>query len=109
MLRKHIIYVHFLFLTVLTILVLFATREATAGLHVINHIYTLIFNSFAKVLADGAVGLLIHKTLAIMITATLFALIPALIYWIIKRKSWVYFPFLLWICWLIVTMSVLFK
>lgn len=91
---------------VLSILTVMAMPYAQHGLQELMTGYEWISNNLMQVFAGSEAGSLIRKLIALLAIPVIVGVIPALIYWIAKRKWFPYFMEFLWVTWLIQTAAI---
>lgn len=106
---KHL--VALLSLIILSVVIIFATPYVQSGLLALLSAHDWIANTLKDVFTGGQAGDVTRQLIALLAIPLLAGLIPAFIYWLIKRKGFAYFIDFVWVTWLIqaVTLVVMFK
>ncbi len=99
MLKQSVIYF------VLSLIVIFFAAYAKAFLLYAAILYAFINALFEPVFGTGLIADALSDMLTLVFTPFLLAGIPALIYWLIKRKKMPYFIELIWLFWIIFALS----
>jgi hypothetical protein len=87
-------------LSILTILTMLYAQEA---LQAIVSAHNWVSDTLTSVFSGGSAGNLIRQLLALLAIPLLIALIPAIIFWIVKRSWFPYFMHIVWVIWLVQT------
>ncbi|MDF1826745.1 MAG: hypothetical protein P1U39_00475 [Legionellaceae bacterium] len=99
MLKQSLIYL------LLSMLVIMFAKYAKLFVIYADIIYTYINTLLAPLFGSGFVGEVFRNLFTLVLVPLGIAAIPALIYWLIKRKHMPYFIELTWVLWLIIAMS----
>lgn len=95
----------------LSIVFIFAMTYAQQGLQILLNIHDWVSSQLADVFSGGERGSMARELISLLAAPLLVSLVPAVIYWIIKRSWFPYFMEMVWVIWLIQTSAliVLFK
>lgn len=99
MLKQSLVY-----LILSLLVVLFATYAKVFCIYV-NLLYVYINNLLEPLFGTGLMGEVFRDMVTLSITPCALAAIPALIYWLIKRKKMPYLLELIWVFWLTLALS----
>ncbi|MDF1684422.1 MAG: hypothetical protein P1U36_07155 [Legionellaceae bacterium] len=99
MLKQSLLYL------VLSILVIIFAKYTKLFVLYTDIFYTYINTVLEPLFGSGFVGEIFRNVFTLVLVPLALAGIPALIYWLIKRKRMPYFIELTWILWLIIAMS----
>lgn len=99
MLKKSLIYF------VLSLLVVFFAPYAKILLLYINLLYARLLQLLQPMFGSTVIGEAFRDMIALILTPLLLATIPALFYWLIKRKKIPYLIELIWLFWLVLALS----
>ncbi len=94
----------FIYLVLSLLIILFATYAKIFFVYV-NLLYVYLDNMLMPLFGSSFIGEVIRDMLTLVLTPFLLAGIPALIYWLIKRKKMPYFLELIWLLWLVLALS----
>lgn len=86
------------------LLIAFATYAKTFIVYV-DLLYAYLNNALAPLFGNGFWGLFFRDMCTLVLTPFVLASIPAVIYWLLKRKKMPYFIQLIWLFWLILALS----
>ncbi|MDF1645856.1 MAG: hypothetical protein P1U61_02590 [Legionellaceae bacterium] len=86
------------------LVVLFATYAKIFFVYV-NLLYVYIDTTLKPLFGTGLMGEALRDMITLILTPFCLAALPALIYWLIKRKIMPYFIELIWVFWLILALS----
>ena len=100
-----------IFILLLSVVILLTMPYAQHGVQYLVDIHTWISNALMQVFSGGTAGNLARGLLALLAVPVLVGLVPAIIYWLIKRRWFPYFMEFVWVTWLIevTALVVLFK
>ncbi|KTD22940.1 hypothetical protein [Legionella londiniensis] len=99
MLKQSIIYL------VASILVVLFAKYIYLIILYIDMTYVYINVKLAPIFSRSALGILIRKIVTLTVIPIALSAIPALIYWVIKRRFMPYFIQLVWLFWVIIVLS----
>ncbi len=99
MLKQSLVY-----LSLSLLIILFASYAKTFFVYV-NLFYVYLNTWLEPLFGQGLIGEAFRDMLTLMLTPFVLAGIPALIYWLVKRKKMPYFLTLIWAFWLILALS----
>lgn len=99
MLKQSLIYL------ILSFTLLFFATYAKLFFVYVNIIYSYINLGLENLFGSSFGGELVRDIITLMLVPLILAGLPALIYWLIKRKTMPYFLELLWLFWLILAIS----
>ncbi|MCH9755890.1 MAG: hypothetical protein K0U37_01695 [Gammaproteobacteria bacterium] len=99
MLKQSLIYL------VLSILVVLLATYAKIFFVYVDLLYVILNNFLEPLFGSGLIGEAFRDMVTLILTPLFLAALPALIYWLIKRKQMPYFLELTWLLWLILAMS----
>ena len=94
---------HILLLILLSVLIIMTMVYAQTGLHALLAAHDWIGNTLKEVFADGKVGDITRQLIALLSVPLLVGLIPAFLYWLVKRRAFPYFMNFVWVTWLVQT------
>lgn len=94
---------HVLLLIILSIVAILFIHQLTHFLLYIGYSHTWLSRVFQAILSGFNAGRMVSHILALVIIPFIFALIPAFIYWIIKRGEMPHLMTLVWIIWIMLT------
>ena len=86
---------------VLSLFILLSISYVHQGLQLLIDLHSWISQLLTEVFSGGQIGNLIRGLLAMLSVPVIIALIPAGIYWVIKRHWFPYFMEIIWVIWLI--------
>jgi hypothetical protein len=86
------------------LIILFATYAKIFFVY-IDLFYVYLNNALLPLFGSSFMGEAIRDMLTLVLTPFLLASLPALIYWVIKRKKMPHFIVLIWLFWLILALS----
>ena len=89
----------------LSMLVIMFAKYAKLFVLYADIFYTYINTLLEPLFGSGFVGEIFRNTFTLVLVPLTIAAIPALIYWLIKRKHMPYFVELTWLLWLVIAMS----
>lgn len=92
---------HIIALIVLSLLAVLGIAYAHQAVEILLSVHNWISDTLMEVFAGGEAGSLAKNIIAILSVPILIGLIPALLYWMIKRSWFPYFMQIVWIVWLI--------
>ena len=94
-----------------SVLVTIGMSYAQQGLQYVIQAHDWISDLLTQVFSGGQIGNIIRNTITLLTIPVLIALIPALIYWIVKRSWFPYFIDVLWVILLIESsaLAILYK
>ncbi len=99
MLRQSVIYL------ILSLLVVFLSAYVKLLFAYLDALYILVDQALDPLFGLSFLGELMSDVVTLMLIPLLIAALPALIYWIIKRKKMPYFIEITWFFWLILAIS----
>jgi len=85
----------------LSILLISTMGYAQHALEFLVSIHDWVAELLTQIFSGGTAGEMTRKLIAILAVPVLIGLIPALLYWIVKRSWFPYFMQLVWIVWLV--------
>lgn len=88
-------------LIALSLVAVFFMPTVTEGVKYLLVIHQKVSSELANVFYDGTTGNLIKEFIALLAMPFIAALIPTIVYWVVKRHWFPYFMEVLWIFWLI--------
>lgn len=91
---------HILLLIVLSIIVIIGLHQLALFLHWIGYGHAWLAGKFNLLFSGISFGFLISRVLALIIIPLIVALIPAFIYWLIKRSEMPHLFLVVWIIWI---------
>lgn len=94
---------HVLAIVILSIIVIVGMSYVQQGLQFILSCHEWLANILKDVFSGGQAGNIIRQLIALLAIPVIIALIPALIYWLVRRTWFPYFMELVWIIWLVQT------
>lgn len=101
--------VSILLLIVLSVLVIFFTKEIQIVLHWIAQAHDFLLNKLVLLINGDKTAKLIQLSLSLIIIPLVLALIPAFIYWIFKRRMMRDYLAVVWVIWFILVTIVTYK
>jgi hypothetical protein len=99
MLKQSLLYL------ILSAVVIFFSLYAKLLFMYMDLLYMTINQALKPVFGSGVAGELMRDMISLMLIPLVIAAIPALLYWLIKRKKMPYFTELTWFLWLIFAVS----
>lgn len=99
MLRQSLIYL------LLSILVVVFAKYAHLLIVYIDMFFTYVNLKLTPVFSQTGWGLIIRKILVLMLLPIIITAIPALIYWLIKRREMPHFIAIAWVIWTVIVLS----
>jgi len=99
MLKQSLLYL------LLSVLVILFAKYAKLFVLYADLAYTYINTFLEPLFGSGFVGEIFRNLFTLVLVPLGMAAVPALIYWLIKRKHMPYFIELTWLLWLIIAMS----
>lgn len=99
MLRQSIIYL------LLSILVVIFARYFHLLIVYIDMLYTLIYVHMTPLFQRGGIGDLVGKVAVLVLIPIILACIPALVYYVVRRRNMPGFFELTWCLWLVIVLS----
>lgn len=99
MLKQSLLYL------MLSLLVIVFAKYAKLFVLYADLFYTYINTLLEPLFGSGFIGEIFRNFFTLVLVPLVIAAIPALIYWLIKRKHMPYFIELTWLLWLIIAMS----
>ena len=94
---------HIVALIVLSILVVMGMMYAQQLLQALLSAHEWISEELMQVFSGGEAGNLARQLIALLSIPVFVGIIPAIIYWALKRKAFPYFMPLVWATWLVLT------
>ncbi len=88
-------------LLILSIALVFGMHYAQQGVLFLIQIHDWISQALTDVFSGGHTGMLIKAFIALLSVPLIVGLVPAIIYWMIKRHWFPYFMEFVWVIWLI--------
>lgn len=92
---------HSIILIVLSILLVLFTSYAQQGMQWLLAAHDWVSNALTSVFSGDEAGNMVKELLVLLCIPVAIALIPAILYWIIRRHWFPYFMEVVWIVWLI--------
>jgi len=86
---------------VLSVFVLLSISYAHQGLQLVISLHEWIADILTEVFSGGTIGTLLRNLIALIGVPAIIGLLPAGVYWIVKRRWFPYFMEIVWIVWLI--------
>jgi hypothetical protein len=99
MLKQSLIYL------ILSAVIIFFSVYAKLLFMYMDVLYMYINQALKPVFGTGFAGELMRDLISLMLIPLAIAALPALLYWLIKRKKMPYFIELTWFLWLIIAIS----
>jgi len=99
MLKQSLLYL------LLSLLVIMFAKYAKLFIVYADLFYTYVNTFLEPLFGSGFVGEVFRNLVTLVLVPLSIAAVPALIYWLIKRKHMPYFVELTWLLWLIIAMS----
>jgi uncharacterized membrane protein len=96
---------HIVTYLILSLLIILFAAYAKIFFIYVNVLYVYIDTLLEPLFGAGLMGTAFRDMMTLVLTPLLLAGIPALIYWVIKRKKMPYFLETLWLFWLILAFS----
>lgn len=102
---------HIIVIVLLSILVITSMPYVQQGLQWILAAHDWIADVLREVFSGGPAGNIIRELLALLVIPIVIALIPTIIYWLVRRRWFPWFMEVVWVVWLIQTAAlvVLYK
>lgn len=92
---------------VLSVVVVMAMPYAQQGLELLLSLHNWISNVLTEVFTGADAGNVTRQLIALLAVPLAIGLIPAIVYWIIKRSWFPYFMQCVWIVWLVQTSALI--
>jgi hypothetical protein len=86
---------------VLSVLIISSMSYTQQALEFLVTAHDWIADVLTQVFSGGTAGEMARKLLALLAVPLIIGLIPALIYWIVKRSWFPHFMSLVWVVWLV--------
>ena len=86
---------------VLSIGVIFSMPYLQQGLQLLLSMHDWIADMLTQVFSVGEAGDLVRQLIALLAAPLVIGLIPAFIYWLVKRSWFPYFMEFVWVTWLV--------
>lgn len=80
-----------------------AMSYAQQGLQILLTMHDWVSTILKDVFAGGETGNLVRELIALLAAPVVVGLIPAVIYWIVKRSWFPYFMEFVWVIWIVQT------
>lgn len=94
-----------IFYFILSLVIILFAPYAKILLTYANLIYTLVNSAIEPLFGQGMIGDAFQDMCTLLLFPLVLAGLPALLYWVVKRKKMPYFIELTWLIWLIFAMS----
>lgn len=91
---------HLLILFVLSIVVILFLHELTVFLEFLGYCHLWFADKLTLLFSHSVIGLLISHVIALVLIPLIIALIPAFIYWLIRRSEMPHVILVAWIVWI---------
>jgi hypothetical protein len=98
-----------LILIILSILAVFFLREFHIALHWIAEAHQYLLNKLVLIIPGDQTGRIIRTSMALIIIALVFALIPAFIYWLFRRRMMPEYLTVVWVIWFVLITILAYK
>jgi len=85
----------------LSIAIIFSMPYIQQGLQLLLSMHDWIADVLTQVFSVGEAGDLIRQLIALLAVPVVIGLIPAFIYWLVKRSWFPYFMEFLWVAWIV--------
>jgi hypothetical protein len=92
---------HIIAIILVSIAVILAMPSAQHGLEIILSAHDWVSETLKNVFSVGQTGDLIRQLIALLAVPVLVGLIPAVVFWLTRRKWFTYFMECIWVVWLI--------
>lgn len=92
-----------------SILVIFFARELNVIIVLLANAHHFVAAELGKLFANGTIGSIVRRAIALFIIPFIVALIPTLIYWAVTRTEFKYFAHIFWTAWIILAVLVVAK
>jgi hypothetical protein len=100
---------HSIAIIALSILVVLTMPYAQPALQYIVTAQNWVSETLTAVFSGGEVGNLIRNVIALLVIPVAIGLIPAFIYWLVKRSWFPYFMEVVWFIWLVQTAALVIQ
>jgi hypothetical protein len=100
---------HIIAIILLTLLVILATPQVHAVVAALVAGHDWIAETLKSVFAGGTAGKILKELIASLAIPLIVGLIPAGIYWLVKRSWFPYYMTCVWVVWLIQTSALLIR
>jgi len=94
---------HLIILILLSVLVVLFMPYAQQGLQAVITAHDWINEMLMQVFSGGQAGNITRQLIALLAIPVIAGLIPALIFWMVKRRWFPYFMDFVWVTWLLQT------
>lgn len=91
---------HFLALILLSIIAIFFLHQFAIFLHFIAYGHAWLADKLMLLFSNSNIGYLVSHVLALVLIPLIVALIPAFIYWLIRRGEMPHLILITWIIWI---------
>ena len=92
---------HSLILITLSILIILFTSYAEQGMQWLLVAHDWVSNALTSVFSGGQAGNMVRELLVLLCVPVAIGLVPAILYWIIRRHWFPYFMEVVWVVWLV--------
>jgi hypothetical protein len=100
---------HVLALIIFSILIILFRSEFAVFLHYIGYWHSWLGEKMLLLFSTSTTGELVSHVLALVLIPILIALIPAFLYWVIRRHEMPYLAIVTWILWIILSTIVVLR
>ncbi len=97
---------HIIAILLLSILIVLTMPYAQIGLQAMVSLHDMIAEALTLVFSGGQAGNITRKLIALLSVPLLAGLIPACIYYLVKRSWFPYFIEFVWVTWLVQTAAI---
>lgn len=91
------------FLLVLSLLIVIGTAYAHQAMQYLVNAHEWIDGMLTEVFSGGTAGNIIRQLIALLAIPVFVGLVPAIIFWMVKRRWMPYFMEIVWVIWLLQT------
>lgn len=88
-------------LLLLSVAVILATVYASHGVHWLLSAHDWVANLLTNVFTVGQAGNIARNLIALLSIPMLIALVPAMLFWMLRRHWFPYFMEIVWVVWLV--------
>ncbi len=92
-------------LVVLSLVLLIFAQQSHAILLLLDNTHRLLNEGLSQVFSTSSVGNTTQEVLCLMFIPLAIAAIPAIVYWLIKRRPMPYFYHVMWAIWIVLYTS----
>ena len=92
---------------VISVAIIMATPHAQQGMDMLLSLHNWISEMLTEVFTGANAGNITRQLIALLTVPVLVGLVPAIVYWVIRRSWFPYFMQCVWIVWLVQTSALI--